>query len=95
METRQDLVCCPYQVKNRYTINSQDRMGGSIIRKKYIYDTNINKHVHEPARTDAWTHTCTHILIIMRVNIINHMHTQSGGVHKLFHEMKLLTAQAV
>ena len=31
----------------------------------------------------------------MRVNIIKHMHTQAGGVHKPFHEMTVLTARAV
>ena len=33
--------------------------------------------------------------IIMRVNIIKHMHTQAGGVYKLFQEITVLTAQAV
>ena len=56
--------------------------------------THVRTYARTHARTHAHTHTHTHTIII-RVNIINHMHTQAGGVHKLFRDMTVLTAQAV
>ena len=53
-------------------------------------DRHACTHARTLAQAHAHTHTHTHThaqTIIMRVNIINHMHTQAGGVHNMGHSV--------